>query len=199
MLFRHLLLKLLDFLATEFNHFIRFDIDEVVTVFRAASLVARPAVGEAVTLDQTMFREQVHRPVNRCDVDTRLDRSDTSVEFLRIGMIVRLGAVRRIPFSLQSSASLLPGLWSYARYFLCSLSRSACSAASLRSRGCATRFFCICHYTIYGLLSVTGLRVSEALNLDVDDVDLVSGVITSLGGGVNISRHSVGLSKARRT
>lgn len=50
--------------------------------------------------------------------------------------------------------------------------------ASLRPWGGATRFYCLCHYTIYGLLSVTGMRVSEALNLDVDDVDLASGVIT---------------------
>lgn len=33
-------------------------------------------------------------------------------------------------------------------------------------------------YTIYGLLSVTGMRVSEALNLDLGDVDLDQGVIT---------------------
>ena len=33
-------------------------------------------------------------------------------------------------------------------------------------------------YTIYGLLSVTGMRVSEALNLDLGDVDLDRGVIT---------------------
>jgi integrase/recombinase XerD len=33
-------------------------------------------------------------------------------------------------------------------------------------------------YTIYGLLSVTGMRVSEARNLDVSDVDLDHGVIT---------------------
>lgn len=33
-------------------------------------------------------------------------------------------------------------------------------------------------YTIYGLLSVTGMRVSEAINLNVEDVDLDQGVIT---------------------
>jgi integrase/recombinase XerD len=33
-------------------------------------------------------------------------------------------------------------------------------------------------YAIFGLLSVTGMRVSEALNLDVEDVDLESGVLT---------------------
>ena len=33
-------------------------------------------------------------------------------------------------------------------------------------------------YTILGLLSVTGLRISEALNLDVGDVDLEQGILT---------------------
>lgn len=51
-------------------------------------------------------------------------------------------------------------------------------AASLRPLGGATQFYCICHYTIYGLLSVTGMRVSEAVNLDVEDVDVHLGVVT---------------------
>lgn len=42
----------------------------------------------------------------------------------------------------------------------------------------ATPFYCLGRYTIYGLLAVTGMRVSEALNLDVEDVDLDLGVIT---------------------
>ncbi|MDE2135002.1 MAG: tyrosine-type recombinase/integrase [Alphaproteobacteria bacterium] len=33
-------------------------------------------------------------------------------------------------------------------------------------------------YTIFGLLSVTGMRLGEVLNLDLDDVDLDQGVIT---------------------
>ncbi len=49
--------------------------------------------------------------------------------------------------------------------------------ASLRPWGAATRFYCLCHYTIYGLISVTGMRVGEILRLDVDDVDLDEGVI----------------------
>lgn len=51
-------------------------------------------------------------------------------------------------------------------------------AASLRPWGGATAFYCLGRYTIYGLLSVTGMRVSEALNLDVEDVDLDDGVLT---------------------
>lgn len=33
-------------------------------------------------------------------------------------------------------------------------------------------------YTVFGLLSVTGMRVSEALSLDLEDVDLDEGVLT---------------------
>jgi integrase/recombinase XerD len=49
---------------------------------------------------------------------------------------------------------------------------------SLRAWGGATRFYCLGRYTLYGLLSVTGMRVGEALSLDVEDVDLDQGVIT---------------------
>jgi len=51
-------------------------------------------------------------------------------------------------------------------------------AGSLRPWASATPFYCLGRYTIYGLLSVTGMRVSEALNLDVEDVDLDEGVLT---------------------
>jgi integrase len=48
----------------------------------------------------------------------------------------------------------------------------------LRQWGGATRFYCLGRYTIYGLLSVTGMRVGEVLNLDLGDVDLDQGVLT---------------------
>lgn len=51
-------------------------------------------------------------------------------------------------------------------------------AGSLWRRGGATRFYCLGRYTIYGLISVTGMRVGEVLRLDLDDVDLDQGVIT---------------------
>lgn len=51
-------------------------------------------------------------------------------------------------------------------------------AESLRLRRHITPFSCLGHHTIYGLLSVTGMRVGEVMNLDVQDVDLDHGVIT---------------------
>lgn len=51
-------------------------------------------------------------------------------------------------------------------------------AGSLWQRGGATQFYCLGRYTIYGLISVTGMRVGEVLNLDVDDINLDQGVIT---------------------
>jgi len=51
-------------------------------------------------------------------------------------------------------------------------------AESLWRRGGAKWIVYQGRYTIFGLLAVTGMRVSEALNLDVDDVDLGEGVLT---------------------
>lgn len=50
-------------------------------------------------------------------------------------------------------------------------------AESLRPRGRATVFCCLGRHTIYGLLSVTGMRVGEVLKLDIEDVDLDRGII----------------------
>ena len=43
--------------------------------------------------------------------------------------------------------------------------------------------------TLLGLLSVTGMRVSEVLNLDRDDVDLAHGVLTVRDSKFGKSRH----------
>ena len=43
--------------------------------------------------------------------------------------------------------------------------------------------------TLLGLLSVTGMRVSEVLSLDRDDVDLTHGVLTVRGSKFGKSRH----------
>ena len=51
-------------------------------------------------------------------------------------------------------------------------------AESLWRSGGAKWISYLGRYTIFGLLAVTGMRVSEALNLDVEDVDLDEGVLT---------------------
>lgn len=51
-------------------------------------------------------------------------------------------------------------------------------AASLQRRRGAKPISRWSRYTIFGLLSVTGMRVSEVLNLDLEDVDLDCGVLT---------------------
>jgi integrase/recombinase XerD len=51
-------------------------------------------------------------------------------------------------------------------------------AASLQRRRGAKAISRWSRYTIFGLLSVTGMRVSEVLNLDLEDVDLDCGVLT---------------------
>lgn len=75
-------------------------------------------------------------------------------------------------------------------------------AASLRPWGGATHFYCMGRYTIYGLLSVTGMRVSEALKLDTQDVDLEEGVLTIRNTKFGKSRlvpvHATTLAALRR-
>jgi len=51
-------------------------------------------------------------------------------------------------------------------------------AATLQRRRSATSISRWARFTLFGLLSVTGLRVSEALNLDLQDVDLDQGILT---------------------
>lgn len=51
-------------------------------------------------------------------------------------------------------------------------------AISLQRRRGAKAISRWSRYAIFGLLSVTGMRVSEVLNLDLEDVDLECGVIT---------------------
>ena len=51
-------------------------------------------------------------------------------------------------------------------------------AASLQRRRGAKPISRWSRYAIFGLLSVTGMRVGEALNLDLKDVDLDRGVLT---------------------
>ena len=51
-------------------------------------------------------------------------------------------------------------------------------AASLQRRRGAKPISRWSRYTIFGLLSATGMRVSEAVNLDLEDVDLDQGVLT---------------------
>jgi integrase/recombinase XerD len=51
-------------------------------------------------------------------------------------------------------------------------------AASLQRRRGAKPISRWSRYAMFGLLSVTGMRVGEALNLDLEDVDLDSGVLT---------------------
>jgi integrase/recombinase XerD len=51
-------------------------------------------------------------------------------------------------------------------------------AESWRLRKGAKRITHLGRYTIYGLLCVTGMRVGEVLNLNLEDVDLDQGVIT---------------------
>nr|WP_233901971.1 hypothetical protein [Paracoccus denitrificans] len=66
-------LQLLDLVATELDHLIRLDIDEMVVMFGTAGFVARPAVGEAVAHDQPTAFKCADRAIDRGDGDPRRD------------------------------------------------------------------------------------------------------------------------------
>ncbi len=61
-------------------------------------------------------------------------------------------------------------------------------AASLQRRRGAKPISRWSRYAIFGLLSVTGMRVGEALNLDLEDVDLDHGVLTTRNAKFGKSR-----------
>jgi len=69
---------------------------------------------------------------------------------------------------LQRKRYALPYLYSEAE-----IDRLLAQAAALRPERRA-----MLHGTVIGLLAVTGMRISEALGLDCDDVDLDTGVLT---------------------
>jgi len=59
------------------------------------------------------------------------------------------------------------------------------SAAELRS---VNGIRALTYSTLFGLIAVTGMRINEALSLDVDDVDLVTAVLTVQQGKFGKSR-----------
>jgi integrase len=98
----------------------------------------------------------------------------------------RLGMVRAFANWLQGHdertevppAGLIPGKLRRGRPYIYSdkeIVAIVTRAASLRSRYELRGWTCS---TLFGLISVTGLRINEALQLDDDDIDLDAGVIT---------------------
>jgi integrase len=62
------------------------------------------------------------------------------------------------------------------------------AALKLPTPRCSSQLRPWMFYCLFGLLSVTGLRISEALNLKLDDVDLSEGLLTIRGAKLNRSR-----------
>lgn len=76
-------------------------------------------------------------------------------------------------------ADLMPRTQSRNRFYLYSDEEIQCLLAeTLKPRVGATSISRWVRYTLFGLLSVTGLRIGEALRLNVADVDLDRGILT---------------------
>lgn len=108
----------------------------------------------------------------------------------------RLGMVRLFAQWLHSNdprhevlpKALIPGRYRRARPYIYSdeeIRRIVETAAELPSVNGIRALTCS---TLFGLIAVTGLRISEALSLDVADVDLKAGVITLRRGKLGKAR-----------
>lgn len=140
---------------------------------------------ERVLLDFAAFMERRHatRITSKLALAWAQQPESTDANYLA----GRLGAVRSFaryriltdPRTEIPPTDLLPRQRSAFQPYLFSREEIArLLAASLRRRRSATPISRWSRYTIFGLLSVTGMRVGEVLNLDVEDVDLDNGVLT---------------------
>lgn len=140
---------------------------------------------EAWLLDFVAFMERNHaNRVTRKRVLQWLRRNNTgssSYQALRFTAIRGFASYRSAidPHTDVPPADLVPPAHHRKRFYLYSdedIRRLL--AEALKSRSGATSITKWVRYTLLGLLSVTGLRIGEALNLDVDDVDLAQGILT---------------------
>jgi len=110
---------------------------------------------------------------------------------------LRFGAVRTFaiyhstidPRTEVPPADLMPRTRGSNRFYLYSDEEiQRLLAETLMYRVGATSISRWVRYTLYGLLSVTGLRIGEALRLNVADVDLDQGILTIRGSKFGKSR-----------
>jgi len=110
--------------------------------------------------------------------------------------VARLGMVRRFAQWLHGldsrhevpPSALIPGRQRRSRPYIYSpeeIRRLIAAAAELPSANGIRR---LTYATLFGLIAVTGLRISEAIALDVDDVDLETGVLTVRRGKLGKAR-----------
>ena len=108
----------------------------------------------------------------------------------------RLGMVRRFAQWLHGldarhevpPQALIPYRYRHVRPYIYSaeeIRNLIAAAAALPSANGIRR---LTYATLFGLLAVTGLRISEAIALDVDDVDWTSGVLTVRRGKLGKAR-----------
>lgn len=111
----------------------------------------------------------------------------------------RLGYVRTFARYLSASdprteippAGLLPYRASRAKPYLYSDGEVRCLLAAAMAMPVArktSRLRPWMYHCLFGLLAVTGLRINEALDLQIDDIDVVSGLLTIRNGKLGRSR-----------
>src|SRR5690606_10260414 len=67
------LLQLLDILVAELDHVSRFEIDQMIVVLASRLLIAPPPGAELVSLEDPLRLEELQRPVDRRQRNSRVD------------------------------------------------------------------------------------------------------------------------------
>ena len=82
-------LQLLDLAVDELDHLAGLHVDQVVVVRLPMLLVPRAAVTEVVAGDDPRLFEQADGPVDRGDLNVRIDRMRPVVQLLDVRVIMR--------------------------------------------------------------------------------------------------------------
>ena len=85
------LLEILDRLVVELDDAARFDVDQMVVVLVGRGFIAHAAAFELAPLEDARLLEQPHRPIDRGDRDVAVDHGGAPVQFLDVGVIIRIG------------------------------------------------------------------------------------------------------------
>ncbi len=106
-LFGDRFLQLLEFGIDKLDNPAGLDVDQMIVMRLGRGLVARAAVAEIVTIEDSRLLEQPHRPVHRRDRDARIDRRRPRVDLLDVGVILRVGQDARDHPALFGDAQAL--------------------------------------------------------------------------------------------
>jgi integrase/recombinase XerD len=145
-----------------------YDLDTTERILRRFTAFAEQEGADLISTDLFLRWQEAFGRANRETWSTRLGRVRLFAQWLHC-----MDPRHEVP-----PRALIPSRYRRTRPYIYSdeeIRRIVETAAELRSINGIRSLTCS---TLFGLIAVTGLRVSEALSLDVADVDLETGVLT---------------------